>query len=104
MTFAHAVQTDQLILSLGTRLYEKNGQHIHQHQHITQRLRDLGRLLIQMRENKTISTTTIGRTRATCILPCNWNALIDAVKVVSGYDEENHKYKTASLPLKDNNT
>jgi len=91
-----AVENDDLILLFGKRLYDKNGHNIHQHQYISQRLRELGRFLLQMREMYPTSSFTM----SSCLLPCNWDKLLLGVRGVAGYNEETHVYDVPSLPLK----
>lgn len=74
------IQKDPLVLQFAERLYEKNGANLHQHQYISQRLRELGRLLIQLKSDQTEITSI-----RTAINPINWDTLI-------------HKYKNFSWP------
>lgn len=63
------LQTDDLILSFGYRLFEKVGCNDHQFQYVSQRLRELGRLLIVMKDQYGI------RSLVEVIKPKNWNSL-----------------------------
>jgi hypothetical protein len=88
-----AVQSDTLILSLGYRLFEKVCKAEHQHQYVSQRLRELGRLLIALRkEHPDI------RNIKNAIKPQNWEALIKGVRNVAGYETDT--VNIPSLPLK----
>lgn len=89
------IQKDPLVLQFAERLYEKNGANLHQHQYISQRLRELGRLLIQLKSDQTEITSI-----RTAINPINWDTLIHSIKTLAGLDEKKNTYKTPSLPLK----
>lgn len=89
------VQLDELIMSFAHRLYEKNGSKVHQHQYISQRVRELARLVIQIRqEHNDVDTIT------KVLLPSNWNKLICAVKAVAGFSDETGQFEIPSLSLK----
>ncbi|XP_060084578.1 uncharacterized protein LOC132563843 [Ylistrum balloti] len=88
-----AVENDDLILLFGERLYNKNGHNFHQHQYISQRLRELVQFLIQVREMFPSFVVS------SCLLPCNWDKLLKGLKQVAGYNEGTHVYDIA-LPLK----
>ncbi|XP_065921192.1 uncharacterized protein [Magallana gigas] len=89
------IQKDPLVLQFAERLYEKNGANLHQHQYISQRLRELRRLLIQLKSDQTEITSI-----RTAINPINWDTLIHGIKTLAGLDEKKNTYKTPSLPLK----
>jgi len=44
-----AVQSDELILIFCNRLYEEQGHETHKHHYISQKMRELGRLLLELR-------------------------------------------------------
>ncbi|XP_033747261.1 uncharacterized protein LOC117332456 [Pecten maximus] len=89
------LQNDEHILKFGERLYEKIGHLQQNHQYISQRMRQLSRLLIQMKDiDPAIKSVE------QCISPENWESLLRAVKCVSGLNEETGFYDTPSLPLK----
>ena len=75
------LRSDSLILLFGERQYEKLGHHVQNDQYISQRLRELGRLLITI--NKINDTLT---TFQHCLFPANMETLICAVKDVAGND------------------
>ncbi|XP_062599195.1 uncharacterized protein LOC134260661 [Saccostrea cucullata] len=89
------IQNDPLVLQFAERLYEKNGANLHQHQYISQRLRELGRLLMQFKEDHTEITSL-----KSALNPANWDKLILAIKTLAGHDEKDNSYQTPSLPLK----
>lgn len=86
------LQTDDLILSFGYRLFEKVGCNDHQFQYVSQRLRELGTLLIVMKDQYGI------RSLVEVIKPKNWEQLIQGIMVVAGY--ENNTVNVPSLSLK----
>lgn len=92
---ATAVRNDSLIVSYGNNLHFQHGHAAQRIQYISQKLRLLGRLLIAVRKiNHNIHRL------ADCLNPSNFDAVIAAVKSVSGFDETTHLYNVPSLPLK----
>ena len=89
------VKSDLRILDLGKRLYKKHGHENHKIQYISQKLRELARLLLNCK-----SLTTDIKSNDDVTKSKNWNHLIKSVKTVSGYDEETHSYSSPSLALK----
>ncbi|KAJ8311177.1 hypothetical protein KUTeg_011278 [Tegillarca granosa] len=87
------ITSDDLILEYGRRLYEDHGHAIHRHPYISQKLRELGRLLIAANEENL-------NTLEQCLFPENWELLLRSVKVVAGFSSENGTFKIPSLPLK----
>lgn len=86
------LQTDDLILSFGYRLFEKVGCNDHQFQYVSQRLRELGTLLIVMKDQYGI------RSLVEVIKPKNWKKFIQGIMVVAGYG--NNTVNVPSLSLK----
>lgn len=86
------LQTDDLILSFGYRLFEKVGCNDHQFQYVSQRLRELGTFLIVMKDQYGI------RSLVEVIKPKNWKKFIQGIMVVAGY--ENNTVNVPSLSLK----
>jgi integrase len=89
------VKSDLRIRDLGKRLFEKHGHEDHKIQYISQKLRELGRLLLASK-----SLRTEIHSIDDLIKSKNWDILIQSVKTVSGYDEETHSYSIPSLALK----
>lgn len=89
------VKADELIIKFGERCFEKLGHHQHQQNYISQRMRELGRLLLSM---KAVDPTR--RSLEQCLFPENWELLLKAIKDVAGYDDATKSYKIPSLPLK----
>ncbi|XP_054867654.1 uncharacterized protein LOC129349183 isoform X1 [Amphiprion ocellaris] len=88
------VRKEKSILKLAEHLFAKHGHDKTKHEHIRQKMREVGRLLQQSQK--------MGRLN--CIkdffVPSNFHFVIDAVKAVAGFDEEKNVYKTPSLALK----
>lgn len=88
------IRNDQLILKYGEKIL-KVGKEQHNRHFISQKMRELGRLLIKVREIQNCSLTL-----ADIIKPSQFLGNVSAVKSLAGYDEENECYSTPSLALK----
>lgn len=91
---ASAVRSDFYILQLAQSFFNKHGQDPMKHEYIRQKIREVGRLLILLRKQYNIYNLE------DAVRPQNFHILIQAVKKVSGFDEEKNSYKTPSLALK----
>lgn len=89
------ILTDPLILSFGQRQFKKYGHESHQQYYLSQKVRELGRLL----ECVKIIDPNISMLEE-CLHPNNWEVVLQAVKKVAGHKDTSNKYKTPSLPLK----
>ena len=76
-------------------MFAKNGHLVQQHQYIKQKVRELGRFLLQIRELD-VSVQML----KDCIDPTKFSLVVNAVKRISGYMEGAGKYTTPSLALK----
>jgi len=74
-----AIEGDMRIIEYGKRLYSKYG--MQNRNHISQKLRELGRLLLKVR-----SVSTSVRTLDDCLETRNWDIITAAVKDLAGYD------------------
>ena len=88
-TCSLVVRQDPLIVTIGTKMFAKSGHHIQQHQYSKQKVRELGRFLLQTRE-----LDTSVQTLKDCIDPTRFSLAVKAVKAVSGYKEDAGKYTT----------
>ena len=89
------VRQDQMIITLGKRIFANSGRDAHEHQYVRQKMSELGRLLLQVRKlDRSVHTLQ------ECIDPTQFQLVVEAVRVVSGYEESGNKYKTPSLALK----
>ncbi len=91
---ASVVRNDFLILQLGQSLYNKHGNDPTKFEYIRTKVREMGRLLLTLREKYSIFTFE------DAVKPKNFYKIIGAVRAVAGYDEEKHSYCTPSLALK----
>ncbi|KAL2085049.1 hypothetical protein ACEWY4_020567 [Coilia grayii] len=89
-----AVKSDELIMELGQHTYNRLGSDRAQHEHIRQKMREMGRLVLSARE------VTSLRSISDMIKPTNFMETVSAVKHVAGYNKESDSFKIATLPLK----
>lgn len=86
-----AIARDRRVMEYGRRMVDKYGSV--QKNYKTQKLRQLGRLLLQLKlESITCIDDALERS--------SWDVLVEAVKGVSGYDKATQEYGTPSLALK----
>ncbi|XP_051239161.1 uncharacterized protein LOC127353711 [Dicentrarchus labrax] len=88
------IKKETTILKLGEHLYAKHGHDKTKHDHIRQKMREIGRLVQQSRTGGTLKRIK------EFFVPSNFNFVVEAVKAVSGFDEEKNTYKSPSLALK----
>lgn len=89
------VEGDYLIMRYGQRLYEEQGHIPHRHQYISQKMRELGRLLVVLKSSEyNISSLE------DAMKPSSWDSFIQSVKKVSEFSYETHTYGIPSLALK----
>ncbi|XP_026117656.1 uncharacterized protein LOC113096466 [Carassius auratus] len=79
-------RNDWCILELGKHLYNKYGSRVKMHEHIRQKMRELGRLLICAREVSPLTSIK------ELIHPTNFMHTINAVKRAAGYNEETNVF------------
>lgn len=84
-------QNDPLIMEYGTRLYAKVGHAKHMHQYIREKMRELGRLLLKLKETSEADLRTY-------IHPSKFMDVTEAVRELTG--AEGGRYNTPSLALK----
>ncbi|XP_070550411.1 uncharacterized protein [Ptychodera flava] len=90
-----AARNDRLIMTFAARSYEQNAHKKKINSFVSERIRTLGRLLIQMRQ---IDSSI--KELDDCIYPAKFNSVIHAVRSLAGFDEEASTYTTPSLGLK----
>lgn len=92
---ARVICTDVVILQYGSRLYAKHGHQVHRRQFISQRIRELGRLLLALidKAGKNVKL-------ADYIHPTKFPQVIEAVHMVCGFNSETNSFQTPSLSLK----
>ncbi|XP_073703962.1 uncharacterized protein [Garra rufa] len=91
---SRVVHSDICIMQLGEHMFNRMGSDVTKHDYIRQKMREVGRLLLEARK------ITPLRSMADFIIPANFKHVISAVKVVAGYDEEKNSYGIPSLALK----
>ncbi|XP_043978900.1 uncharacterized protein LOC122834482 isoform X2 [Gambusia affinis] len=91
---ATVVRNDLTIIQLAQSLYNRHGQDPTKYEYIRQKLREIGRLLICLRSEFSVHNLE------EAVKPANFQRVVQAVKIVCGFDEEKHSYQTPSLALK----
>ena len=89
-------KTDRLILELGNKEYFKLGHDPAQHNYIRAKLRELARLVHQLREER-------GKPNACLedfIRPSEFSAIVEATRTIAGFNENSKTYSTPSLAIK----
>lgn len=91
---ASVVRNDFSIIQFAQSLYNRHGQDPTKYEYIRQKLREMGRLLLCLRTEFSIHNLE------EAVKPANFQRVVQAVKKVSGFDEEKLTYQTPSLALK----
>ncbi|XP_067357520.1 uncharacterized protein [Channa argus] len=91
---AVAVKEDNCILQYGYRLFMKNEKVISQHQYIRQKLRELGRLLLEAKKIALVKTIK------DLIKPEKYNHVVTAARCLAGFSDETGRYQRPSLARK----
>ncbi|XDV36910.1 hypothetical protein PO909_006624 [Leuciscus waleckii] len=82
------------IIQFAQSLYNKHGQDPTKYEYIRQKLREVGRLLLCLRTEFSVHNLE------DAVKPANFQRVVQAVKKVSGFDEQKHSYQKPSLALK----
>ena len=88
------VKKDKCIMQLGQHMLNKSGSNPKRQEHIRQKLREIGRLLIHVR--KVLPITEM----KDVIDPKYYLATVKAVKLTCGYNSETENFKVGTLALK----
>ncbi|XP_022055392.2 leukocyte receptor cluster member 8 homolog isoform X2 [Acanthochromis polyacanthus] len=91
---SRVIRKERCILTFGEHLYNKNGHDITKHEYIRQKMREVGRLILQGKLGGILNRAH------DFFVPANFPHVIEAVKSVAGFDEKKGIYKTPSLALK----
>lgn len=91
-----AVKGDALILQLGEKLFLKNGHDREQFSYIRNTLRELARLLLELRK----SCGEVGFRLTDFIDPVFFQKVVECARVVAGFQPTTHQYNIPSLALK----
>ncbi|MED6234406.1 hypothetical protein ATANTOWER_028966 [Ataeniobius toweri] len=89
-----ACKKDQCILDFGYRLFHKNESVVSQHQYIRQKLRELGRLLLEARNIASVKSIK------DLIKPEKYVTVVAAARRLAGFNEESGNYQRPSLARK----
>ncbi|XP_060604908.1 uncharacterized protein LOC132757603 [Ruditapes philippinarum] len=89
------IEKDELILQYGQRRFEKTGKHIHTHQYISQKLREVARFLFAV---KSIDTSV--HSLSDCLKAAKWDLVLKGVKSVAKFEESSQTFSIPSLALK----
>lgn len=89
------IRGDKLILLYRSQLYDKHGDENHLHGFVAQKMREIGRFLIVLKEmDNSISSLEDS------FLPRRVPAVIAGLNKVAGFDAHDRSYRTPSLVLK----
>ncbi|XP_073690514.1 uncharacterized protein [Garra rufa] len=88
------VQHDPCLLQFAQSLYNKHGRDLSRHGYIRQNICDLGRFLISIRKNTSITTLE------DAIKPENFMAAVQAAKELAGFSKDEKTFRAPSLALK----
>lgn len=91
-----AAKNDPLIRCIGRKEAKKNAFDRDRHNQIRNKLREMGRLLLKVRE---ISKQENGQLKD-FITPAGFQLIVDATKQVAGYDDETCEFQTPTLAVK----
>nr|XP_055062226.1 uncharacterized protein LOC129445121 isoform X3 [Misgurnus anguillicaudatus] len=91
---SRVIHSDRCIMQLGEHMFNRMGSDVTKHDYIRQKMREVGRLLLEARR------ITPLKTMEDFMIPANFKHVISAVKVVFGFDEEKNSYRIPSLALK----
>lgn len=92
-----AVYSDKLILQLGQQLCLAHGHNETLHRYLRCKLREVARLLLQLR---LLQPSYAERDLEQFINGPNFDNVLRAARMASGFDESDNRYKTPSLALK----
>lgn len=90
------VKSDALILKVGEKQFGRHGHDNEQYSMIRNNLRELGRLLKQLRQ----TSGKINATLESFLDPAQFKTVVNAAKAVAGFSEKENSFKTPSLALK----
>ncbi|KAI2644605.1 Catalase-2 [Labeo rohita] len=88
------VQHDPCLLQFAQSLYNKHGRDLSRHGYIRQKICNLGRFLISIRKNSSITTLE------DAIKPVNFMATVQAAKELAGFSKDEKTFDAPSLALK----
>ncbi|XP_062581100.1 uncharacterized protein LOC134242919, partial [Saccostrea cucullata] len=90
-----AARNDTIIVKIGEKLYQKHGHLTHLYTHVSQKMRELGRLLISLREiDEDINSLD------DAIQPQKFPTVVKCTKTLCGFKDSTNSYANPSLALK----
>lgn len=89
------VVKDELILKFGSRLLSKNRKEPHIYNHVSNKMRELGRLVLEMN-----SKNPEMKSLKQAISPQHFLLLVSSVKIIAGFDKVTNLFKVPTLPIK----
>ncbi|XP_060081302.1 uncharacterized protein LOC132560654 [Ylistrum balloti] len=89
------VTSDSLIMNFGRWLFDNKDIQEHTPNHISGRMRELGRLVMETRKLPSPIFSL-----EDCLNPLNFYTIVSCVKSLAGFNEDTHFYTTPSLTLK----
>ena len=90
-----AARNDTIIVKFGEKLYQKHGHLTHLYTHVSQKMRELGRLIISLRElDEDIHSLE------DAILPQKFPAVVKCTRTLCGFNDNTNSYANPSLALK----
>ena len=95
-TVTRIIKSDPTILAYGEKLCTKHGHDNDKHNYIRQKLREIGRLVQELRRESKEDSKQL----EDFIFPANFKLITKCCKLVSGYDAKSNTYATPSLALK----
>ena len=93
---SRAAKNDALVMQLARKEYLKAGHDSEQHDYIRAKLREMGRLILELRQKPGAE----GADLESFIDPTKFREVVSAAKNISGFSETAHTYCTPSLALK----
>ena len=89
-------KSDMIIIAFGEKLCSKHGHDNENHNYIRQKMRELARLLQEVRKQLKNQEMSIIQ----CIDPQLFRTIVESSKSIAGFDESSNRYGTPSLALK----
>ena len=93
---AKTVKNDVTIVEYGKRLFNKRDVEEHTANNVSQKMREMGRLLIEVRNQSNNQINTM----KSMINPAHFDIVVNSTRVLAGYNENTHMYQKGSLALK----
>ena len=90
-----AARNDTIIVKIGEKLFQKHGHLPQLYSHVSQKMRELGRFLVKLRE------TDQDIKSMNCVInPEKYPIAVKATRLLCNYEEGCNKFKNPSLALK----